>query len=363
MSNNEDRYASFFKEVAERTAVMVSLWQAYGFVHGVMNTDNMSVLGLTIDYGPFGFLSEFSYQYTPNTSDKEGRYCYKNQPDMCFWNLEKLAEGISKHLPEERAKEGLSRFWTVFNQTYNKKMREKLGLLDDEPSDVDFIRSLLDTMDKTGVDYNNTFRNLTLFNLRSSDSEEVRDEDFIEYILTQTCSAQSLAQRMERPKIPLKQLYMLLSIAKQSPQLFMSLTGSDPSFVFEEVERLQMVRESIKLITPESKMETDRKEWSAWAAKYRKRLDDMVKNLSSLDIGELRSRRKVLMDSSNPKFILRNYMAQVAIENAEKGDFAEVNRLLDLLRNPFSEGLQYEEFGYDRKPPEHISCPSLSCSS
>eukprot|EP01112_Ceratiomyxa_fruticulosa_P016084 TRINITY_DN4826_c0_g1_i1.p2 TRINITY_DN4826_c0_g1~~TRINITY_DN4826_c0_g1_i1.p2 ORF type:complete len:631 (-),score=124.81 TRINITY_DN4826_c0_g1_i1:219-2111(-) len=363
ITNNEDRYAAFFKEVVERTAVMVSLWQAYGFVHGVMNTDNMSILGLTIDYGPFGFLSEFSFDYTPNTSDKEGRYSYKNQPDMCYWNLEKLAEGISKQLPLARSKEILTQFWTVFNHHYNPKMRAKLGLMDEQEEDVDLIRSLLETMDKTGTDFNNTFRNLKLFTLRSSDSEPVRDEDFLDFILTQTCSAQALIERMEKPKVPLRQLYMLLSIAKQSPQLFMSLTGSDPSFIFEEIERLEVVREQTKHITPEKKLDSDRKEWTEWAAKYRRRLDGMVKNLASVDLGELRERRRVSMDSHNPKFILRNYMAQVAIEKAEKGDFSEVNRLLDLLREPFSEGIQYEEFGYDKRPPEHISCPSLSCSS
>uniref|UniRef100_A0A0C9RMU2 Selenoprotein O n=1 Tax=Wollemia nobilis TaxID=56998 RepID=A0A0C9RMU2_9CONI len=156
-----NKYAAWFCEVAERTAVLIAKWQGVGFTHGVMNTDNMSVLGLTIDYGPFGFLDAFDPKYTPNTTDLPGRrYCFANQPDVGMWNLAQLASTLSTAnlINDEEAKYAMAKYGARFMDEYQSVMTKKLGL---EKYNKDLISKLLTNMAIDKVDYTICFRALS----------------------------------------------------------------------------------------------------------------------------------------------------------------------------------------------------------
>ena len=122
---SDDRYHLFFSEVVRRTAELIAQWQAAGFTHGVMNTDNMSITGLTIDYGPYGFMEEFNPEYIPNHSDNFGRYSYQNQPSIAHWNLQKLAFSLSSILPEANSKQSLEEFRNVYANKFVEIMSKK----------------------------------------------------------------------------------------------------------------------------------------------------------------------------------------------------------------------------------------------
>nr|XP_006633308.1 PREDICTED: selenoprotein O [Lepisosteus oculatus] len=157
-----ERNAAFFREVTVRTARLVSQWQCVGFCHGVLNTDNMSVLGLTLDYGPFGFMDRFDPDFVCNASDTGGRYSYSAQPSVCRWNLERLAEAMGPELPAHRAEAIVAEFVPQYNAFYLDNMRRKLGLLRREtPEDEELVTLLLQTMHNTGADFTNTFRSLS----------------------------------------------------------------------------------------------------------------------------------------------------------------------------------------------------------
>ncbi|CAI5996155.1 unnamed protein product [Closterium sp. NIES-65] len=155
-----NKYAAWFAEVAKRTGELVAGWQAVGFTHGVLNTDNMSILGLTIDYGPFGFLDSFDPDFTPNTSDMPGRrYCFRQQPDIGLWNVVQLANTLVTGgiIGVAEAQHGVSRYAESFLSAYQQRMAAKLGL---PAYDKDLTQSLLQLMAKHGADFTNTFRNL-----------------------------------------------------------------------------------------------------------------------------------------------------------------------------------------------------------
>jgi len=144
--NREETYLAFFKEVVRRTARLVALWQCVGFCHGVLNTDNMSILGLTIDYGPFGFLDHYDPNHVCNASDDQGRYSYEAQPEICKWNLIKLAEAIEDALPLERSKAAVGEIYEVeYRQTYLEKMRLKLGLLKKQLPEDEYVNCCIAT--------------------------------------------------------------------------------------------------------------------------------------------------------------------------------------------------------------------------
>jgi uncharacterized protein YdiU (UPF0061 family) len=124
----EDKYAKFYQQIVETTAELVAQWQCVGFCHGVLNTDNMSVHGITIDYGPFGFMEAFNPNFICNSSDNTGRYSYKNQPEICRWNLMKLAEALLPVLPLEQSSQILETFWTHFGKTHREITRRKVPL-------------------------------------------------------------------------------------------------------------------------------------------------------------------------------------------------------------------------------------------
>ena len=272
--DDADKYQLFLHEVIQRTARLMAHWQAVGFSHGVMNTDNMSILGLTFDYGPFGFMENYDPGYICNHSDPRGRYAYDQQPQIGLWNLACLAQALSPLIPQAHAV--LDSYAPAYHQHYVKLMGAKLGLDNATQDDIHLIGSLLALMHASRVDYTRLFRNLGNFN-SSTDAGNA----------------------------PLRDLFI------------------------------------------------DRAAFSDWAAAYRARLHDQPCTDSE---------RKTRMDAVNPKYILRNYLAQNAIERAEKHrDFSEVDRLLNLLVKPFDEQPRMES--YAAAPPNWARQIEVSCSS
>jgi serine/tyrosine/threonine adenylyltransferase len=161
-SGGADSYLEWFAEVCRRTAVMIVHWMRVGFVHGVMNSDNMSVLGLTIDYGPYGWLEGYDPTWTPNTTDAQGRrYCYGNQPYMAQWNLMQLANALYPVIKEEkRLQEALDTYRLTFQEEWQRTLKAKLGLHSTEKNDDQLISSVLELLTKTETDMTIFFRNL-----------------------------------------------------------------------------------------------------------------------------------------------------------------------------------------------------------
>ncbi|XP_028759844.1 uncharacterized protein LOC114718625 [Neltuma alba] len=282
-----NKYAAWAVEVAERAASLIASWQGVGFTHGVLNTDNMSILGLTIDYGPFGFLDAFDPRFTPNTTDLPGRrYCFANQPDIGLWNIAQFATTLSaaKLISEKEANYVMERYGTKFMDDYQAIMTKKLGL---PKYNKQLISKLLSHMAVDKVDYTNFFRLLS--NLKADTS--IPDNQLL---------------------VPLKSA--LLDIGQERKEA-----------------------------------------WTDWVKAY-------IHELSTSGISD--EQRKSSMDSVNPKYVLRNYLCQTAIDAAEMGDFGEVRRLLKLIERPFDEQPGMEK--YARLPPAWAYRPGvcmLSCSS
>ncbi len=154
-------YAAWFGEVVRRTAHLIAAWQAVGFAHGVMNTDNMSILGLTIDYGPYGFLDAYDPWFICNHSDEQGRYAFANQPAVALWNLRALALTLSDLIDTDTLLEKLNGFERYFIAGYRTRMRAKLGLTREEEDDDPLIEDLLALMARARADYSLTFLNIT----------------------------------------------------------------------------------------------------------------------------------------------------------------------------------------------------------
>lgn len=290
----EQMTIEFADELCLRTANTVALWQAIGFTHGVLNTDNMSILGLTIDYGPFGFMDNYDPDFVPNTSDKEGRYRFSNQSAICKWNLRQLFQSIGLALPSIRSKlsEIVEQFCDRFNNMYLTKMRLKLGLVTVLPEDGILIDSLLNTMHITNGDYTNIFRSLSQFRMDNKDSN-IENQQVVDRIMEQTRSSK------------------------------------------EEIHSNRLL-------------------WISWLMSYKERLEKEETT---------HNYRIKLMNDNNPKYILRNHLIQIAIEKAEKGDYTEINRLYELIKNPFVENNKFDSKSYTSLPLKMKSTVSLSCSS
>jgi len=157
----EDCYALWFRDVVERTASMVAQWQTVGFAHGVMNTDNMSILGLTMDYGPYGFLDDYQPDFICNHSDHQGRYAFDNQPAVGLWNLQRLAQSLSPFIDVDVLNETLDHYQFALMRTFGTRMRAKLGFLTEEKADNDLLTELFALMTKEHSDYTRTFRMLS----------------------------------------------------------------------------------------------------------------------------------------------------------------------------------------------------------
>jgi hypothetical protein len=277
-----DKYARFFSEVVERTAKLIAKWQAIGWAHGVMNTDNMSILGLTLDYGPFGFMDDYDPGFIPNHSDHNGRYAFDQQPYIGLWNLSCLAKALLPLASKEDLKEALDHYTPVQRAQYLHLMRLKLGLEEERAEDETLIADLLALMQKSRVDYTIFFRALSEF--------------------------ATIA-----PPVPSKGE--------------VKAEGLRDCFV-------------------------DRSAFEAWAARYR----DRLRSEHSRD-----DERRVRMDRVNPTYVLRNYLAQIAIEKAQQKDFSEIDRLLALLHDPFTDRLGMD--AYAAAPPNWGKHLAVSCSS
>jgi uncharacterized protein YdiU (UPF0061 family) len=271
-----EKYSRFLHEVLVRTAHLMAQWQAVGFSHGVMNTDNMSILGLTFDYGPFGFMETYNPGYICNHSDHGGRYAYSEQAQVGLWNLSALAQALTPLVPIAKAEELLDSYSDIYSEHYVKLMSQKLGLTYAGLEDFVLISPLLKMMQASQLDFTNLFRKLSQFNSAPGEKNSMLRDQFI-----------------------------------------------------------------------------DRAAFDEWAAAYRSRL-----HLESSKDAE----RKVRMDKVNPKYILRNYLAQTAISKAEKErDYSEVDRMLALLAHPFDE--QPEMEAYAAPAPEWARHIEVSCSS
>ena len=267
-SRTTNAYEDFFRVIVKETANMIAHWQACGFNHGVMNTDNMSILGETFDYGPYGFMEDYNPNYVCNHSDHQGRYAFKNQPYIGLWNCSALGHALSSLLSEESQGEILQTYEAIFQDTLAELYRKKLGLDLAKPEDATLIQGLLDIMETEKLDYTNTFRNLT----------------------------QALAE-------------------ENSPELQSEISKS-------------------------------------WVVSF---LERHSKETLSKD------KRLKLMNQVNPKFILRNYMAQEAIEAAEVNDSSKLETLMIVITQPYEELIEHEKFA--NKSPIWAKDLEISCSS
>lgn len=329
-----ERNVAFFREVVLRTARLVAQWQCVGFCHGVLNTDNMSILGLTLDYGPYGFMDRFDPDFICNASDNSGRYSYQAQPAICRWNLVKLAEALAPDLPPDRAEAVLEEYLDLYNRFYLENMRKKLGLLKKEdPEDEILITKLLQTMHNTGADFTNTFRSLSLIFCPTEENSEV-EEDSVKKatdLLIEQCASLEELKAANKPTMDPRELAMLLSMAQSNPTLFQMI--SDRATIARQLERLSKLKDLME--TTQEELRTKQAEdWTSWITQYRKRLARELEGQS--DAQAVQEERVRVMDSTNPRVILRNYIAQNAIEAAENGDFSEVQRVLKVLEKPFS---------------------------
>jgi serine/tyrosine/threonine adenylyltransferase len=280
-AEGKDKYLLWFEEVCSRTATLIVDWMRVGFVHGVMNTDNMSILGLTIDYGPYGWLDGFDPNWTPNTSDSGGRYAYRNQPPIAQWNLLRLANAIYPLIGEAPPLETcLHEFVNQYSQRAELMMSNKLGLRRYDAELIDTLQALFGDVEVDMTLFYRTLGQLTPDNLSADDLEDT--------------------------------FYQWDADTKR---------------------RLQ-----------------------TWLDQYQATLTQQVVDAEA---------RRLVMQQTNPAFILRNFLSQQAIDKAETGDFAEIHRLLEAARRPYEDLPEFAD--YRVKRPEwarrKAGCSQLSCSS
>ncbi|WP_312215482.1 protein adenylyltransferase SelO [Pantoea vagans] len=272
LEEEADRYQQWFTDIVLRTARLIALWQSVGFAHGVMNTDNMSILGLTIDYGPFGFLDDYQPDFICNHSDYQGRYSFENQPMIGMWNLNRLAHALSGLLTTEQLRTALSAYEPELMRVWGERMRAKLGLLTQQSNDNQILTDLLALMTQEHTDYTLTFRLLS--ETQQAESRSALRDEFI-----------------------------------------------------------------------------NREAFDGWYQRYRNRLvDEQVSD----------EERQAVMKAANPSVILRNYLAQQAIGEAERGEQGALARLHQALQRPFSDETAAE---YRQRPPDWGKTLEVSCSS
>ncbi|MGB4859700.1 MAG: YdiU family protein [Dokdonella sp.] len=283
----ENLYAEWFAQVCERNARMVAGWMRVGFVHGVLNTDNLSILGLTIDYGPYGWIDNFDPGWTPNTTDAERRrYRFGQQPAIVYWNLGRLAQALSSLFADPAPLHaGLQRFISSYNECERANTTAKLGLSECTDDDLGLMTGLQELMQQSEVDMTIWFRSLVDLNI-------------------------------DAPEI----------------------THFDDAFYSNELRR--EYAEALQ----------------AWLEDYAARVK--ADKLSA-------EQRRSAMRAANPRYVLRNYLAQQAIEHAEQGDESGISELLDVMRHPYDD--QPGRVAFAAKRPDwarhKAGCSMLSCSS
>jgi serine/tyrosine/threonine adenylyltransferase len=303
---NAEIYVKWFSEICKLTAHMIAHWMRVGFVHGVMNTDNMSILGLTIDYGPYGWLEGYEPDWTPNTTDAQHhRYCFINQPHIALWNLTQLANALYPLINStEPLQQALHSYRTEYAAQWQRDMANKLGLHEFIESDIELVDELHTILQIVETDMTIFYRLLANINVQENNVN----------VQANTVAAQSDAE-------------LIATIA---------------AAYYE---------------TPTAQAST---KMAAWLRAYGKRLLHDVNHYGQTDI-----QRKLCMNKTNPKYVLRNYMAQQAIDKATQGDYSEIKNVLQLLRKPYAEQPECEH--YFAKRPEwarnKAGCSMLSCSS
>ncbi|NNF97578.1 MAG: YdiU family protein, partial [Halobacteria archaeon] len=276
LQDEPEPYTVLLHSIIERTAHLLAQWQAVGFAHGVMNTDNMSILGLTLDYGPFGFMEGYNPGFICNHSDHRGRYAFDQQPQIGLWNLTCLAQAMTPLIEVDTAKAALQTYQDRFTDYYYPLMAQKFGF--EQPTDavLQLVGDLLDQMQRSQADYTRLFRGLGDIQANSKETHpELRD------------------------------------------------------------------------------MFLQRERFDRWLAEYR----ELLRSDARPD-----AERREMMMAVNPKYVLRNYLAQIAIENAEQNqDYSEMDRLMQVLRAPFDE--HPEMAHYAEPPPDWADGIQVSCSS
>lgn len=266
-------YSAFFQAVVSRTAGLVAQWQAVGFAHGVLNTDNMSIIGETLDYGPFGFLDDYQPGFVCNHSDYAGRYAFQQQPSIGLWNCSALAHALLPWVPEADLRHSLQQYQPQLETAWLALMRQKLGLLTAHETDLALVSDWLNLLQQQSQDYTRSFR--ALCEVMVTSSATVLRDYFV-----------------------------------------------------------------------------DRDAFDRWLLAYQ----DRLRAEDSVDADRHSRMRRI-----NPKFVLRNYLAQQAIERAEQQDFSEVNALLEVLLSPYEEHTDRD--AYAQTPPDWGRHLEISCSS
>ncbi len=284
----EGKRADWFGEVAERTAALMAQWMRVGFVHGVMNTDNLSILGLTIDYGPYGWIDDYDLDWTPNTTDAgRRRYRYGQQPQVAYWNLGRLAGALSPLIAVEALQEGLRRYVQAYQRAERDGIARKLGLRECGDADVALMQDLRAWLQAHQIDMTLFFRALAEIEVEAAAPDPA----------------------------PLRPAHY------------------DPAAAATAEPALR-----------------------EWLVRYAAR-----SRADGSEAGERRAR----MQAANPRYVLRNYLAQQAIDRAEQGDLGGVQDLLEVMRRPYHDQPGREAFAAKRPDwaRDKAGCSMLSCSS
>ncbi len=279
-------YVDWFKEICIRTARLMAQWMRVGFVHGVMNTDNMSILGLTIDYGPYGWIDDFDPSWTPNTTDAQGRrYCFGRQPQIGRWNVERLGDALSSLISRDDIDDGLRAYDAAYAESIGTVMAAKFGLSHLVQDDVELVEDAFGLMQQAEMDMTEFFRQLAKIDVDAPNAAVLADAFYRDDLLQQR-------------RVALDQ----------------------------------------------------------WLQRYARRVRQESASPAS---------QAARMNAVNPRFVLRNYLAQQAIERAEQGDLSKVIELLDVLRRPYDEQPGREAFSAKRPDwaRHKAGCSMLSCSS
>jgi uncharacterized protein YdiU (UPF0061 family) len=286
-----EKYLAFFQAVTQTTLEMIVNWQRVGFVHGVMNTDNMSIHGITIDYGPYGWLEDYDANWTPNTTDRQyKRYRFGNQAEIALWNLYQLANALYPLIEDAKPLEAILNAFSVdYEKEYLNMMQNKLGLQNRNEEDVVLIESLTQLLQLVETDMTIFFRNLS------------------------------------------------------------KVTKVDTT-----ITAFDTIKEAF--YNEKDLSETILENWLDWLKNYSIRINE--ETLSD-------AQRKEQMNSVNPKYVLRNYMAQLCIDDADKGDYRLLNEFYEMLKKPYDEQPNSQKW-FAKRPDwarDKVGCSMLSCSS